>query len=363
MFSVGLSGLEVVLALPLGYRYMIGETLAAEKNQQGPESVMKAALCNSFDGPAGLVIGDVAEPEAGAGEILVAVKAVGLNFADTLLTRGKYQLKPSLPFSPGMEIAGVVEALGAGVSGPLVGTRVMAYTSFGGAREKIAVAADMVVALPAGVADDVAAGLTVTYGTAMHGLRDRGRLTAGETIVVTGAAGGAGQAAVELARLIGARVIAVASSPEKLAVAKAAGAGDGIVFPGSDLKDAVRGLTQGKGADVVYDCVGGDASEPLIRALAWQGRFLVVGFASGEIPQIPLNLLLVRGAEVAGVFWGEAVRRDPQAYRRNMTELLDWVAAGKLTPRIDGTFPLAQIKEALAVLEQRQAKGKVVLTL
>lgn len=363
MFSVGLSGLEVVLALPLGYRYMIGETLAAEKNQQGPESVMKAALCNSFDGPAGLVIGDVAEPEAGAGEILVAVKAVGLNFADTLLTRGKYQLKPSLPFSPGMEIAGVVEALGAGVSGPLVGTRVMAYTSFGGAREKIAVAADMVVALPAGVADDVAAGLTVTYGTAMHGLRDRGRLTAGETIVVTGAAGGAGQAAVELARLIGARVIAVASSPEKLAVAKAAGAGDGIVFPGSDLKDAVRGLTQGKGADVVYDCVGGDASEPLIRALAWQGRFLVVGFASGEIPQIPLNLLLLRGAEVAGVFWGEAVRRDPQAYRRNMTELLDWVAAGKLTPRIDGTFPLAQIKEALAVLEQRQAKGKVVLTL
>ena len=182
---------------------------------------MKAALCNSFDGPAGLVIGDVAEPEAGAGEIVIAVKAVGLNFADTLLTRGKYQLKPSLPFSPGMEIAGVVEALGAGVSGPLVGTRVMAYTSFGGAREKIAVAADMVVALPAGVADDVAAGLTVTYGTAMHGLRDRGRLTAGETIVVTGAA-------VELARLIGARVIAVASSPEKLAVAKAAGAGDGI---------------------------------------------------------------------------------------------------------------------------------------
>ena len=324
---------------------------------------MKAALCNAFDGPAGLVIGDVAEPTAGAGQILIRVKAVGLNFADTLLTRGKYQLKPSLPFSPGMEIAGVVEALGPGVSGPPAGTRVMAYTSFGGAREKVAVAADMVVALPDGVADEIAAGLTVTYGTAIHGLRDRGRLGPSETIVVTGAAGGAGQAAIELAKLMGAHVIAVASSPEKLAIAKAAGAADGILFPGSDLKDAVRGLTGGKGADCVYDCVGGDASEPLIRALAWQGRFLVVGFASGEIPQIPLNLLLLRGAEVAGVFWGEAVRRDPQAYRRNMTELLGWVAEGKLAPRIDATFPLSQIVQALALLENRQAKGKVVLTL
>ena len=324
---------------------------------------MKAALCNALDGPASIVIADAAEPGAGAGQILVRVKAVGLNFADTLIVRGKYQLKPELPFSPGMEIAGIVEALGAGVSGPPPGTRVMAYTSYGGAREKVAVAAGMVLALPDGVADNIAAGLIVTYGTAMHGLRDRGRLVAGETIVVTGAAGGAGQAAIELSKLIGARVIAVASSPEKLSVAKTAGADDGILFPGSDLKDAVRALTDGEGAGVVYDCVGGEASEPLIRALAWKGRFLVVGFASGEIAQIPLNLLLLRGAEVAGVFWGESVRRDAPAYRRNMEELLGWVAAGKLKPQIAATYPLDQIVEALSLLEQRRATGKVVLTL
>ena len=324
---------------------------------------MKAALCNALDGPASIVIADAAEPGAGAGQILVRVKAVGLNFADTLIVRGKYQLKPELPFSPGMEIAGIVEALGAGVSGPPPGTRVMAYTSYGGAREKVAVAAGMVLALPDGVADNIAAGLIVTYGTAMHGLRDRGRLVAGETIVVTGAAGGAGQAAIEVSKLIGARVIAVASSPEKLSVAKTAGADDGILFPGSDLKDAVRALTDGEGAGVVYDCVGGEASEPLIRALAWKGRFLVVGFASGEIAQIPLNLLLLRGAEVAGVFWGESVRRDAPAYRRNMEELLGWVAAGKLKPQIAATYPLDQIVEALSLLEQRRATGKVVLTL
>ena len=324
---------------------------------------MKAALCNALDGPGSIVIADAAEPSAGAGQILVRVKAVGLNFADTLIVRGKYQLKPELPFSPGMEIAGIVEALGAGVSGPPPGTRVMAYTSYGGAREKVAVAAGMVLALPDGVADNIAAGLIVTYGTAMHGLRDRGRLVAGETIVVTGAAGGAGQAAIEVSKLIGARVIAVASSPEKLSVAKTAGADDGILFPGSDLKDAVRALTDGEGAGVVYDCVGGEASEPLIRALAWKGRFLVVGFASGEIAQIPLNLLLLRGAEVAGVFWGESVRRDAPAYRRNMEELLGWVAAGKLKPQIAATYPLDQIVEALSLLEQRRATGKVVLTL
>ena len=324
---------------------------------------MKAALCNALDGPASIVIADAAEPGAGAGQILVRVKAVGLNFADTLIVRGKYQLKPELPFSPGMEIAGIVEALGAGVSGPPPGTRVMAYTSYGGAREKVAVAAGMVLALPDGVADNIAAGLIVTYGTAMHGLRDRGRLVAGETIVVTGAAGGAGQAAIEVSKLIGARVIAVASSPEKLSVAKTAGADDGILFPGSDLKDAVRALTDGEGAGVVYDCVGGEASAPLIRALAWKGRFLVVGFASGEIAQIPLNLLLLRGAEVAGVFWGESVRRDAPAYRRNMEELLGWVAAGKLKPQIAATYPLDQIVEALSLLEQRRATGKVVLTL
>jgi NADPH2:quinone reductase len=197
----------------------------------------------------------------------------------------------------------------------------------------------------------------------MHGLRDRGRLKAGETVVVTGAAGGAGRAAIEIAKLMGARVVAVASSAEKCATAKAAGADDAIVFPGTDLKADVRALTDGNGADVVYDCIGGDASEPLVRALAWQGRFLVVGFAAGEIPKIPLNLLLLRGAEMMGVFWGESVRRDPEGHRANMLQLLDWVGIGRLNPRIHATYPLERIVDALAILERREATGKVVLTI
>ena len=324
---------------------------------------MKAAICKSLDGPGGLVIAELAAPVAGPGEILVRVKAVGLNFADTLITRGKYQIKPELPFSPGMELAGVVEAAGPGVEGPRPGTRVMAMTGYGGARELIAVPASAVIPLPDGVSDEVAACLTVTYGTALHGLVDRGRLQAGETVVVTGAAGGAGLAAVEIAKLMDARVIAVASSAEKLAVAKAGGANDLLMFPGTELKVAVRALTRGLGADVVYDCIGGEAAEPLIRALAWKGRFLVVGFAAGEIPKVPLNLLLLRGADVAGVFWGEAMRRDPKSHAASMGRLLGWVAEGRLRPRIDAAFPLEKAAEALSVIERREAKGKVVLTL
>jgi NADPH2:quinone reductase len=196
----------------------------------------------------------------------------------------------------------------------------------------------------------------------MHGLSDRGRLAAGETVVVTGAAGGAGQAAIEIAKLIGARVIAVASSPEKRAIAKLVGADETIEFPGTDLKAEVRRLTGGNGADVVYDCIGGDASEPLVRALAWKGRFLVVGFAAGEIPKIPLNLVMLKGSEISGVFWGEFVRREPERHRANMERVLDWVASGRLRPRLHGTFPLEQIKEALGVLDRREATGKVILT-
>jgi NADPH2:quinone reductase len=324
---------------------------------------MKAALCKTLGGPASLVVETVPEPIAGPGQAVVRVEAVGLNFADTLITRGKYQWKPDLPFSPGAEIAGVVESVGGQPADLALGQRVMAYVNWGGASEKMAVDSSALIPLPDAVPMTVAAGLCVTYGTAMHGLCDRGRLQSGETLVVTGASGGAGQAAVEIAKLLGARVIAVASSQEKCAIAKAAGADETVEYPGSDLKVAVRELTDGKGADVVYDCVGGAASEPLVRALAWQGRFLVVGFASGEIPKIPLNLLLLRGAEMAGVFWGEAVRRSPERHRANMLQLLDWVASGRLKPRIHGTFPLDQISEALGVLDRRQATGKVVLTL
>jgi NADPH2:quinone reductase len=324
---------------------------------------MKAALCKSLDGPRSLVIEKLAEPKLGPSQALVQVKAVGLNFADTLITRGKYQFKPDLPFSPGAEIAGFVETVADARSDISPGQRVMAYVNWGGASEKIAVDTDALIPVPDDVPLPVAAGLSVTYGTAMHGLRDRGRLRSGETLVVTGAAGGAGQAAIEVAKLMQARVIAVASSPEKCVIAKAAGADDAIVFPGTDLKADVRAHTGGNGADVVYDCIGGEASEPLVRALAWQGRFLVVGFAAGEIPKIPLNLLMLRGAEMAGVFWGESVRRDPAGHRANMRQLLDWVAAGRLAPRIHATYPLDRIVEALGVLERREATGKVVLTI
>jgi NADPH2:quinone reductase len=324
---------------------------------------MKAALCKSLDGPDGLVIEDVAAPRPGPGEVLVEVRAVGLNFADTLITRGKYQYKPELPFSPGAEIAGRVAELGAGVSGFVVGDRVMAYVNWGGAREIVAVRSDALTFAPDGVSDETAAGVSVTYGTAMYGLLDRGRLRAGETVVVTGAAGGAGQAAIEIAKLSGARVIAIVSTPEKGQIAKGCGADIIIQSPVAELKSAVREATGGAGADVVYDLVGGDAAEPLLRALAWQGRFLVVGFASGEIPSPPLNLLLLKGAEASGVFWGEAVRRDPAAHARRMRQALDWIAGGRLKPKPPALYPLAKIKEAIGVLDRREAKGKIVVTL
>jgi NADPH2:quinone reductase len=324
---------------------------------------MKAALCKRLEGSNGVDIDEIAEPAAGAGEAVVAVKAAALNFFDTLITRGKYQAKPELPFSPSAEIAGVVEATGPGTAGVKAGDRVMAYLGWGGAREKVVAPASALVAIPDGVSDGIAAGLSVTYGTAIHGLKDRGRLKAGETVAVLGAAGGAGLAAVEIAKLMGARVIAVASTQEKLQVCRQHGADELLNYAKSDLKEALRELTGGKGVDVVYDCVGGEDSEFALRSLAWEGRFLVVGFASGEIPKIALNLLLLKGADAIGVFWGESVKRDPEGHRRNMREVLDWVAAGKLRPHVHGTFPLAQIRDAMGVLERREAVGKVVLTI
>ncbi len=324
---------------------------------------MKAALCKSLEGPAAIVIEDIAPPVAGPGEAVVAVKAAALNFLDTLITRGKYQAKPELPFSPSGEVAGVVEALGPGVEGIAVGDRVMACVGWGGAREKIAVAAEILVPIPERVSDAIAAGVGVTYGTAIHGLKDRARLKPGETVAVLGAAGGAGIAAVEIAKLMGARVIAVASSQEKLAVCCEHGADETVNYAVADLKSSLRALTEDAGVDVVYDCVGGSAAEAALRAMAWQGRFLVVGFASGEIPKIALNLLLLKGAAAIGVLWGGAVKRDPAGHKRNMADVLAWVAEGKLNPRVHATFPLERIGEAIAVLDRREAVGKVVLTI
>ncbi len=323
---------------------------------------MKAALCKSLDGPEAVVIEEIADPVPGPGEAVVRVRVAALNFFDTLITRGKYQTKPALPFSPGGEIAGVVESLGPDVTGINVGDRVAAAVGYGGAREKVAVAAASLIPIPPSVPDAVASGVSVTFGTAIHGLKDRGRVKPGETVAVLGASGGAGQAAVEIAKLMGARVIAAASG-DKLDVCRASGADEVVDYDSVDLKQALKDLTGGRGVDVVYDCVGGKYAEPAVRALAWEGRFLVVGFAAGDIPKLPLNLLMLKGADAIGVFWGEAVRRGPARHRANMIEVLDWVAAGKLAPRIHATYPLAEIREAIGVLDRREATGKVVLTL
>ncbi len=324
---------------------------------------MKAALCKSLDGPAGVHVVDVEEPQAGHGELVVRVEAAALNFFDTLITRGKYQHKPVLPFSPSGEVAGLVAGLGPGVEGFNVGDRVALYLGWGGAREKVVAPASQAVPIPDAVASGVAAGISITYGTAIHGLKDRGRLNPGETVAVLGAAGGSGLAAIEMAKLMGAHVVAVASSPAKLAICRAHGADQLIDYSFGDLKQQLRDATEGRGIDVVYDCVGGDYSEPALRALAWGGRHLVIGFAAGEIPKIPLNLLLVKGIDIVGVFWGESVKRDPAAHRTNLSWVLDEIAAGRLNPRVHGMFPLTEIREAIGVLDRREATGKVILDL
>ena len=324
---------------------------------------MKAALCKSLDGPDGVMIGDLAEPQAGPGEVVVRVRAAALNFFDTLITRGKYQTKPELPFSPAGEIAGVIDSVGSGVEGLEAGQRVAAYVGYGGAREKIVADARSCVPIPENVSDETAAGVAITYGTAIHGLKDRGRLKAGEWVAISGASGGAGLAAIEIARSIGGRVIAIASGAEKIAVCREHGAEVTIDYKSEDLKEALRRVTGGEGIDIAYDCVGGAAAEPMLRALRWQGRFMVIGFASGDIPRIPLNLLLVKGSEAIGVFWGEFVRRNPGQHRQNMVEVLNWIAAGRLRPVIHKTFPLSAAAEAIRVLDRREAVGKVILTM
>jgi len=300
-------------------------------------------------------------PPPGPGEVAVRVRAAALNFPDLLMTEGKYQHKPALPFSPSGEIAGVVESVGAGVSGVSPGDRVQAYLGWGGAREKVVANGADLVPIPDGVTDAVAAGVSITYGTAIHGLKDRAGLKAGETLAVLGASGRAGLAAVEIGKLMGARVIAVASSPEKLAVCRAHGADDGIDYASGDLKEALRAATGGKGVDVVYDCVGGEHTEAAIRSIAWEGRFLVVGFAAGQIPKVPINLMLLKNCALVGVFWGEMVTRDPDRQRANMADLLGWIASGRLKPHIHAELPLERTADGIRMLETRSVTGKVVV--
>lgn len=324
---------------------------------------MKAVLCKTLDGPDALEIAEIERPSAAPGEVVVRVSAVALNAFDTLITRGKYQFKPDLPFSPGGEVAGTVHETGESVDGLAIGQRVMAFVQWNGCREFVAVPAGRVTPIPDGVGDAAAAGLTITYGTAMHGLADRGRLKPEETVLVLGATGGAGLAAVEIAHLLGARVIAAGTSDDKLAMCRDHGADELLnLATCGDLKDALRSLTAGAGVDVVYDCIGGPYAEPALRATAWQGRYLVVGFSAGEIPRIPLNLLLLKGCEMAGVFFSRFAELDPPAYRTHMARLLDWCREGKLKPHIDRTFPLDQTADALRLLDQRKVKGKIIVT-
>ncbi len=322
---------------------------------------MKAILCQGFGTPDDLVLADIVEPVAGPGEIVADVEAIGLNFFDTLIIAGKYQTKPPFPFSPGGEFAGVVAAVGPEVSGLETGDRVMGYTNFNAARERTAVAADKVVKMPDGLDFERAAALTITYGTAYHALEHRAHMQPNETLAVLGAAGGVGAAAVELGRIMGARVIACVSSEEKLDFARAHGAHHAVNYATEDLRSALRHAGGDHGIDVVFDPVGGPYSEPALRSLAWGGRHLVIGFAAGEIPKIPLNVVLLKGCAVLGVYWGAWVRHDTGQYRAALARLAHWCAQGKLSCHIQRTYPLAETPGALKALADRSVMGKLVV--
>ena len=322
---------------------------------------MRAILCSELTGPEGLRLAELPDPTAGAGQVVVGIRACGVNFADTLMVQGKYQEKPPLPFIPGAEIAGDVLAVGEGVTHLRVGQRVAALCEIGGFAEQVAVAADRCVPLPDGMDYKTAAGFLVTYGTSHVGLAHRAKLQAGETLLVHGAAGGVGLAAVEIGALLGATVIATASSAEKLALASSYGAAHTIDYTQENFVERVKTITGGHGADVIYDPVGGDVFDQSLRCIAWEGRLLVIGFASGRIPQIPAGLLLVKNVSAVGLYWGAYAKRNPQVLTDSLSTLFGWHAAGKLKPHISAAYPLEQAGEALAALMERRSQGKVVV--
>ena len=322
---------------------------------------MKAVLCTHFCAPDELELADIPEPQAGPGRAVVRVKAAALNFFDTLIIAGKYQHKPRFPFSPAAEFAGVVESVGADVTAVAPGDRVMGNIGWGAAREAVAVAAQQLVKLPAALDFERASGLTVTYGTTLYALRERAALRAGETLVVLGASGGTGLATIEIGKITGARVIACASSDEKLEFARAHGADETVNYATADLRDALKGLGGERGIDVIYDPIGGPYAEAAVRSLGWQGRYLVVGFAAGEIPKLPLNLVLLKSCDIHGVLWGAWVRREPRAHHALMTEIVRWCADGKLSAHVHAVYPLAEIAAALQAIADRKPMGKIVL--
>jgi NADPH2:quinone reductase len=330
---------------------------------------MKAALCTHYGPPEELVLQDVPSPKAGKGQVVVTVKACGVNFPDVLMIQDKYQFRPTLPFSPGGEIAGIVKEVGEGVTSPKVGDKVIVSTGSGGFAEETLADASRCVPMPDNLDFAVASSFFVTYGTSYHALKDRAHLKPGERLVVLGAAGGVGISAVELGHAMGAHVVAAASTQEKVDLAKKHGAEDGFVYPSGPLSreqqkalsEEIKRLTGGQGADVLYDPVGGDYSEPALRAMNWEGRYLVIGFAAGEIPRVPLNLTLLKGCDIVGVFWGASMARDPKTGLANLKEITNWIAEGKLKPHVSERIPLARAGEAIRLLMDRKAQGKVVV--
>ncbi len=323
---------------------------------------MRAMMCRRFGGPEVLALEEMDDPVAGAGQVVLDMQACAVNFPDLLMMADRYQFKPGLPFVPGGEVAGVVRAVGAGVEGIALGDRVAASAGTGGLAERVVVNARAIVPVPDGLDLSEAAGLLYAYGTSHYALKDRAALQPGETLLVLGAAGSVGLAAVELGRLMGARVIAAASTDEKLALSAQYGAAETINYSRVDLKARIRELTDGAGVDVVYDPVGGAYAEPALRATAWNGRYLVIGFAAGDIPRLPLNLPLLRGCSIVGVFWGSFVSRQPEAHRRNVEELTRWWRSGELRPHVSSTYPLEKAADAMRELAERRAQGKVVVT-
>jgi NADPH2:quinone reductase len=327
------------------------------------EGRMRALVCETFGPPEDLKLREVAIPQPGPGEVLIRAHTAGLNFPDSLIIADKYQIKPPLPFSPGGELAGLVAKVGAGVEEFKTGDRVAALSGWGGFADYAVVSANRATHVPDTMPLEVAGAFTLAYGTSHHALKQRARLQPGETVLVLGASGGVGLAAVELAKVMGAHVIAAASSPEKLELARAYGADALIDYSAVDLKATLKAMTGGRGVDVVYDPVGDRLADPAFRSMAWEGRYLVVGFAGGQIPSLPLNLPLVKGASIVGVFWGEFVARSPAQHRRNMDELYTWHAQGRLRPLISARFELEHGADAIRWIMDRKAKGKVVVTI
>ena len=322
---------------------------------------MKAVLCKDWGLPETLVVEDVPSPVAGPGEVLIEVHAAGVNFPDTLIIQKKYQYQPELPFSPGGEVAGIVSKVGEGVTSCKPGDRVLASCTWGGYAEEVIAKAERVMPVPEGMDFVTASAYVLAYGTSLHALKDRAKLAAGETMLVLGAAGGVGISAIEIGKAMGARVIAAASSNDKLALCRERGADETINYATEDLRERIKALTGGKGPDVIYDPVGGPYTEPAFRSIAWEGRHLVVGFAAGEIPKLPLNLTLLKSASVVGVFWGAFLQRDGKVTQQHMKDLFELYTSGKVKPPITQTYRLEEAAQALRDVMERRVKGKVAI--